>query len=217
MIDGVLHRWGELARVTDAPGLYAWYFQPRLTQHDIEALEADLAETVDVARRRGLVENFLDQLVYGPLREPPFDASLEGPLKPRYRGRLEHKPTISAALRDRLIERPDRLRALRTLFDGDPRALSSPLYIGMATRSLQVRIAAHSGLIEELRQGRTGRGSSIDTNTDTEEASFARAVVARGIPPARLSVCVRPMALDADLVDLENVLNRVFFPILGRN
>lgn len=215
MTGAVLHRWDAIATVADRPGLYAWYYQPRLTERDIATLMADLAKTAETAERRALVAIFLRQHVHGPLREPPFDATLGGALKPRYAGQLAHDPTISPGLLDRLAERPERLRSLRVLFDGDPTALSSPLYIGMASKSLRNRLLAHRRLIGELRAGMQPTLTSAEIGEG--DASFARAVVARAMAPSRLTVCVRPMALDAGLVDLENVLNRVFFPIFGRN
>ncbi|MEO1582135.1 MAG: hypothetical protein AAFR91_09805 [Pseudomonadota bacterium] len=86
---------------------------------------------------------------------------------------------------------------------------SSPIYIGMA-RNLHSRVRGHARLIQKYRDG-INAGSGRDKE-------FAQRVVERELSPSRLRVAVRPIDVsDDEYVDAENVLNRINYPILGKN
>ena len=204
------YEWSRLADAPDASGIYAWYYRPHLSVPDVQAVKAELTVIGDPNDRQALVRTFLERHVYGLLTEPDFEAAISGPLKPRYEGTLSHRPALTPALLERLSNDPSAFDDLRQLFEGDIHLLSSPLYIGMA-KSLRRRLAAHRNLIEVFREG--GQAAA---NPD-DDHSFARTVHARGIRPSRLMVCVQIATVSERMVNLENILNRVFFPIFGRN
>ena len=89
---------------------------------------------------------------------------------------------------------------------------ASPIYLGMSD-NLRNRLAGHKALIERYRSPNMRRG-----RPGTADAGFAWQVAQRRIPPERLFVytCVTESGSGIEL-DLENVLNRIFYPILGRN
>jgi hypothetical protein len=148
--------------------------------------------------------------------QDPYDVTLSGPLKPRHTGTVEHDQKISPGLVQRIIDDPARLNGLRDFLIGSAPYFASPIYIGMSD-SLRTRLATHRSLIEKYRDQELRRGLIEDATTN-EDAGFARRVVTRRIPPDNLFVMVLETASVNGLhVDLENLLNRIYYPILGRN
>ncbi len=169
-----------------------------------------LTEVCDASRKREIVKLFLDDHIYRPLSEPPYEAVISGPLKPTYSGSMRHEPSITNDLLDRFAEQPKALKDLAELFSGQIFLISSPLYIGMAS-NLRKRLSSHRRLIEQLRTN-----EDLDVQTDGD-GSFARTIVERKMRPNRLVVCIQGVESIGKISNLENVLNRVFFPVFGRN
>ncbi len=209
------HLWGDLASVPANPGIYAWYYSPELTDHDIEKAIRKIHEMVAQDRRQGaedLVRTLLEERVFCYFREDPYEARLEGPLKPKFEGILTHQSSPSVSLVSRIVEDPTRLRIIRQVLNVSAPMFASPIYIGMSD-NLQHRISKHKSLIERLRSG-----AARAVGADDSDMSFASRVAARRIPPERLFVYTCAIVeADAAAVDIENVLNRIYYPILGRN
>jgi len=206
--------WPVISRAPKQPGLYAWYYSIELTEIDV----AEVISTVDglLAKAlhqeaRSILQSFLNEFVFRFFAEEDYTARIRGPLKPMYEGRLSHTPAASSDLIDRLLEDPDRLMSLKAVLEASVPLFASPIYIGMAV-NLYDRLMTHIRLIEAYRTKRRGRlGSEHDQN-------FARRVVERGMDPTLLKVAVAPMPAETDeYIDAENVLNRISYPILGRN
>jgi hypothetical protein len=207
--------WSELASVPEAPGVYAWYCRPVLAVRDVETVienskqyqlagEADKAET--------LLKDFLDRFLFRLFQEDPFKAELSGPLKPSFYGELAQQIPTSASLARRLVENPERLRTIQTVLDRAAPDFASPIYIGMSS-NLRNRLQQHKSWIQRYRDGSANSAGENDT-----ASSFALQVVRRGMRPERLFVNIRTVSSDADTtVDIENILNRICYPILGRN
>lgn len=159
-----------------------------------------------------MVEKALDRFVFNPYKESPYRVLLRGQLKPRYIGDIEHEPTKSDSLVDRLAESPERLYVIAALLGGAAPAFTSPLYIGMAA-NLRTRLRTHKNKITEYREQR------VRTEADsTPEAGFARQVVDRGFDPTNLFVHIAEVDVEAsEHNDIENILNRINYPIFGRN
>jgi hypothetical protein len=211
--------WVDLRQAPASPGVYAWYYEPEITDFDLEAALAAVRAHIALGDRVGaeaVVTALLSEHVMSYFRQDPFEVVLSGPLKPRHSGVAEHDQRLSPTLVQRLLDDPDRLRPLRDILAGSAPYFASPLYVGMSD-NLQSRLARHRTLIERFRQEGFRRAPS-DATGQTEEAGFARRVVSRRIPPDRLFV----MVCEADQVeglhiDAENLFNRMYYPILGRN
>ena len=90
---------------------------------------------------------------------------------------------------------------------------ASPLYMGMAG-DLRSRLATHKALIERYRRLYRQEGEPARDS----DSGFAWQVAKRRIPPDRLIVFTCTTAADNNIaVDIENILNRIYYPILGRN
>lgn len=211
-----IYSWHEIGDVPAAPGVYAWYYTPEITAFDLDRITSEILELkVDrgASAAKDAVRDFLDETVFRYFREQPYSAQLRGPLKPRYEGKIEHRPTLSESLLDRIVEEPARLATIRTVLEASAPNFASPIYIGMSER-LRTRLAKHKALIEKY-------GELPDPGASEEEQrdhSFAKEVRARSIPPSRLFVVAKVISgPPGTYVDIENILNRIHYPLLGRN
>ena len=212
-------RWVDLQQAPPSPGVYAWYYEPEITDFDLDAALILIRERMGAGDRAGAeaaVTTLLSEHVMSYFRQDPFDVVLSGPLKPRHVGSAEHDQRLSPALVQRLLEDPDRLLPLRDILQGSAPYFASPLYVGMSD-DLRTRLARHRTLIEKFRREGFRRAPS-DAAVQSEEAGFARRVVDRRIPPDRLFVMICETDQVIGLhVDVENLFNRMYYPILGRN
>ncbi|NUB11401.1 hypothetical protein GAY28_00995 [Azospirillum brasilense] len=207
------HLWADLGSAPEAPGVYAWYYSPEITDFDLDRTIEGVRAASDRAEAEHVIRTMLDGRLFHYFREEPYTASVSGPLKPTYVGSLEHETAASGSLVSRLAMEPERLRTIRDVLALSAPMFASPLYIGMAT-VLRSRLARHKDLIERFRtvvprDGQTSRNS---------DAGFAWQVAKRKIPPERLFVFTCSTSSDdGTVVDVENILNRICYPILGRN
>lgn len=214
--------WGSLGRAPSGPGVYAWYLEPEITNFDLDTLIMDIGDRLRADDRAGAeaaVERLLSEKVMRPFRQDPYLVSMTGQLKPPHSGLAHHDQRVSKSLVSRIVEEPLRLRSLRDFLTASAPNFASPLYIGMSDH-LRGRLSTHRSLIERFRECRAHGPLSPPSSAveQTEEAGFARRVVDRGIAPTRLFVMVCETTELAGLhVDAENILNRLYFPILGRN
>jgi len=213
-MESAIYGWEEVARIPKRSGLYAWYYAPLISQIDIDGLQEKIRESVDDKQRHDAVRKFLEDRVFASFLDSAFSARISGSLKPQYSGVLEHEVNVSTALIERIVDDPNRLSAIGRLFDSEFALLASPLYIGMA-KNLNVRVAQHRGLV--LRRRESNFDWLAENDEEVADRSFAESVVSRSLVPYRLSVAVMLFESADAILDLENVLNRIFFPILGRN
>lgn len=211
-----IYSWHEIGDVPAAPGVYAWYYTPEITAFDLDQITAQiltLREGAGPGAAKQAVRAFLDEAVFSYFREQPYSAHLRGPLKPRYEGQIEHRPTLSESLLDRIVEAPERLATIRSVLEASAPDFASPIYIGMSER-LRTRLGNHKALIEKYGE-LPDPGPSEE---DQRDHSFAKEIRARGIPPSRLFVVASVIAgPPGTYVDIENILNRIHYPLLGRN
>lgn len=203
--------WSEIEQAPKAPGLYAWYSQLLISNADIEAVIKQIKEKQDKSGARTVVENALDRLIFSPYRETPYHITLRGQLKPKFSGEALHEPPKPDSLIERLADNPERFRAISYILKYAAPWFTAPLYIGMAI-NLRDRLIQHRNKIVELRDR--------DSPTDNEmtEAGFANQVVARNFDPTNLFVHITQVTVESsEHNDLENILNRINYPIFGRN
>lgn len=206
--------WSEIDLAPETPGVYAWYSRLVISKADIEGIVKRIneAKLLGEARAREEVEDALDRFIFSPYRETPYQVTLRGQLKPKFSGEVSHEPTRSDSLVGRLSANPERFRAISDILKTAAPWFTAPLYIGMAI-NLRSRLKQHRNKIVELRDLQ-GHGS-ID---EVAEAGFANQVVARNFDPTNLFVHIAEVNVDTgEHNDLENILNRINYPIFGRN
>jgi len=184
-----------------------------LGEADLRAFEKEVNETRAADRSTtAIVEDMLERHFFHPFQENPYSIRLSGPLKPRYTGELAHEPTKSEDLIRRLGEQPERLRSIARVLHRAAPNFTAPLYIGMAS-NLRSRLQQHKKLIMHFSDN---RGATLG---EDGVSGFARQVVSRGFNPTSLFVACIPIEdiENDEQIDLENILNRINFPIFGRN
>lgn len=206
--------WSEIDLAPETPGVYAWYSRLVISKADIDAIvkRVNEAKLSGESKAREEVEDALDRFIFSPYRETPYQVALRGQLKPKFSGEVAHEPSRSESLVGRLAANPERFRAISDILRTAAPWFTAPLYIGMAI-NLRSRLKQHRNKIVELRDLQ-GSGS-ID---DFAEAGFANQVVARSFDPTNLFVHIAEVNVDTgEHNDLENILNRINYPIFGRN
>jgi hypothetical protein len=204
--------WQGIRDVGTQSGVYSWYFTPRFADRDLKELES----TLESGGGTEAVESFLQKQLFGRLREDPYHAEISGQLKAKYSGQLDHVASITPGLLERLAAEPKRCRELGEVLTQIAPYFSSPLYIGMA-KNLSSRLNTHKRLITAFHDGASPPPPTGDNDELRRDYSFAKSVYLRNLPVAQLFVQILPV-MNPDLkVDVENVLNRISFPIFGRN
>ena len=211
--------WATLGDAPNEPGLYAWYFRPRIPAPAVDSLIAAITadDSVGTAAAGLRIRAFLDAQLFARLKAPPYTASIHGQLRPSYEGQIEMRSAISDSLVERLAAEPQRLHGIAAALAHMAPHFASPLYIGMARR-LRDRLAQHKQRILDIVQAQADLdGQGLEGDGATSEASFAREVVRRGIPYTALWVAVGRLPEAGDPVDVENILNRLNYPLFGKN
>lgn len=202
--------WHELANAPTLPGLYAWYLNPELRPGDLADRSQTVTNVIQLAEQ---------------LRIPTLTVTADGHLSLQLSGNLQHDHIgieVNEKISD-LVDRvllPESSRRLfaRILLAARP-CLMAPLYIGVAT-SLRERLAQHRKAID-------APAGKIDESPYPHAHSFANEIHRRRIVPRRLYVHIVPIPTICDpsvpeeeqrevAEAVETVLNRLFYPILGR-
>ncbi len=204
-------RFDEVDQSPDRPGIYAWYHEVRITSAEVDRF-VERVQSLSPDDRREHVESYLRQRVFEPYKESPYAVDLKGALKPAYGGKIAHQPHISEATIDALVESPQGIREIRDLLHRMVPVFSSPIYIGVATRSLRIRLLQHQKMLAEYRE------SPVSNPPTDESHSFAYdAVCERGLSPHDLIVYTleTPVSKKMQLV-AEYIFNRLNYPLCGR-
>lgn len=209
------YRFDEVNQTPNKPGLYAWYHQIQISTADIQAFAATLGEHEDSAERSEIARQFLLEHIFGSYQEADYSVELAGRLKPEYYGRVTHRPRVSDLLVKLLTEEPSELTTLKTVLHRTIPYFASPIYIGVATKSLRQRLNSHRQLIAQYRE----LGPTAPMNAEDEDHSFAyEAVCVRRLVPTELLVYAMPLNVSDKLAKgAEYILNRINYPLCGRN
>lgn len=213
--------WRELGDAPAEAGIYAWYFRPEITEYDIGTFIASV-NTPSLQHRGAAVaeevERFLSQTVFRYFQEEPYEVILRGPLKPRYAGCIQHQSQVSEALVNRILQDPNRVRLIKRIIENSAPFFSSPLYIGMS-RNLRSRLLKHKDLIERYSEmvSHSIHGTEALMG-EVRDHSFAKQIVCRKIPLGRLFAVLESLNCEGgEYIDIENILNRIHYPLFGRN
>lgn len=205
--------WPKLGEAPEVAGVYAWYVRLQLGEADLTAFEL----AVEAAKREGkdpspLINQMLGKHFFHPFQETAYTVRLSGALKPSYAGALAHEPTTSENLVARLAQSPERMRPIARVLNAAAPYFTAPLYIGMAS-NLRKRLGQHKERIIKLSN------NPGQLATGEQQSGFAQQIVQRGFNPTQLFVecLVVDDIVNDEQVDLENILNRINFPIFGRN
>lgn len=221
-----IYRWTEISSIPKKPGIYAWYYSPEITDYDLKNVINNLLalnRKNDREAASEVVREFLYKNIFRVFQEEPYQAFFRGALKPKYEGYLEHSPHLSESLVSRIIDEPERLETIKNVIESSTPNFASPIYIGMSDK-LGNRLKQHKRLIEKyysetlkIENEETTKQKNNGENKQKDQ-SFAIEVCKRKMIPNRLFVIINILDnIDNKYIDLENILNRIHYPLLGRN
>ena len=208
--------WNEIIKAPKKPGVYAWYFRPELTEYDINELIVKIQEDPDAAS--DLIRNFFSDHLFKYFKQKPYEVQISGQLKPKYSGTIEHEQDISKELIKRIRENPKRLFDIRDLLEKSSPMFASPLYVGMSS-DINQRVIQHVSCIKKYRESAFDPLRRFaEEEISSDEKSFAQRIVEREIPSSCLFLVFQITDDKLDIhVDIENIINRIYYPTLGRN
>lgn len=206
--------WNEIKQANKSlptgNGVYAWYYSPRISSHDIKKLYNDGSQPTEQE-----IENFLNKYIFNFFSEEPYEIELTGQLKPKYKGSINHVEQCSKTLINKIINNDVSLDEIQGILTGFCEAFLSPIYIGMAD-NLSKRINQHKKLISDYRDGVSK--NSNGSESEIRDSNFAKRVVSRNYINSNLFVVIKELNYDNKLENTtENIMNRINYPILGRN
>jgi hypothetical protein len=214
----------ELEQAPPRPGVYSWYHRLELSDHDI-AVCIETVKTGTASDRAMIVRDFFETHVFNYYREAPYDVRVTAPLKPTYEGSLKHMREMSESLIERIVERPERLKSIKPLLSASVPTFASPIYIGVAA-NLRKRLLTHKAFIQRYSESRVHEALEAEPSPDEDEQEDARVAhsfaaevcLQRGFASYNLFVWVLECSVDSDVrIDVENILNRINYPLCGRN
>jgi hypothetical protein len=205
------------AGLPERPGLYAWYFRPRLR----------ISATTQYADEAAQIAGSLQTDVIDRLQRQPYRVELKADLEPTFAGQVEHhlpRPKVPAG-----DHRASAIlgRELQSFFyNAFAPFFSPPLYVGLAVEQpISARIGQHLSLLDSYREKpdqelQRLRAELLGSTAapSGEGHSFALEAAVRRIRTERLVLLTyAPQTMDAQSIQvIESVVNRVVFPLCGR-
>jgi hypothetical protein len=168
--------------------------------------------------RHQILQKFLKEKLFDSYREEDYSVELTGALKPSYRGHVQHLIPLGDGLIDQLARNVEDLGVLKQILEASVPLFAAPVYIGVAKESLRKRLATHRNLLEQYRE-RVGMRDDDDATLSDQGHSFAyNAMVLRGWRPTDMVAYVMEMPSAGEMaLPTENILNRINYPLCGRN
>lgn len=208
--------WNQIksGNIPESSGIYAWYYRNGFGLADIRHIKDELMLTSNDSKKRELISDFLKDTIFNKFDEEPYRARIDGSLKPSYEGELFQKFKVSQDVIDRILCEPDVLYKINNELKGMDISFSSPLYIGMA-KNLYSRITQHKSSIEKMSAIRDRQGAWSE---DFEDNQFALRFVKRKLRSDKLCVTFKEVDSESSLHNMmEYIMNRINYPLLGRN
>ena len=208
--------------IPEGPGIYAWYADLHLPEKDTNDLIGFLQKNeIKKEIKYSVLLDFLNRKLLQPFKESQYNIKISGKLKPKYFGKIDHQQEFSDGLIEKIIEDPNRLKSLYKILKSIDTSFLSPIYIGMAG-NLKTRLTTH---INQINNYYNNLSSSSEFEINTIEESLLRdhkfaleAIVVRKIEPKKLYFTFYEVDFDNKIEsDLENILNRLNYPLCGRN
>lgn len=217
------YKFDLIEQAQPTPGVYAWYFKPTFTKRDIELFLADLSKNQLLVESQDLTANWFNKNFFKPFKNKSLDALVKGKLTEVYQGTLDHKTENTIDYQNVATEK--HLLHLKSFFDNLDHSFLNPIYIGKA-ENLKNRLTKHKKLIlKALENSKTqvefALQNSTEANTDEDADAhyLAEDIIKRQLDINKLFVVTYDLPQDQIhmLYTFEFILNRINYPICGRN
>ena len=194
-------------------GLYAWYYRLHIGKNDIESLREEIEQLSLPSEKKTRIRAFVNKYLFNFFKEEDYDVFIDGQLKAKYQGKVSHQIDVSASIVDKIFEDFEILWEIRSTLKSMDYNFSSPLYIGMASNLAQ-RVNKHKSLIQRYRAEK----GDVYEHDETADHNFAARIVCRNFIETNLIVVLSEVpSTGLGFCYSENIMNRISFPILGRN
>lgn len=210
----------QINQVPSKSGVYAWYCDLVLARRDVEDCLSSL-KTAPAVEHDRLIGDFLQRRVFDRYREAPYDVRVSGGLKPTYVGVVEHLSHVTSSLTRRIVDHPELLYTIADILRQSIPVFAAPIYIGSAT-NLRQRLMTHVRLMRKYREA-TGSEvpeprSEVDSEVERDHSFAFESMVQRRLDINGLRVFVLSTEVDDRAkLPVEHILNRINYPLCGRN
>ncbi len=215
--------FGELPAVEAKPGIYAWYLRIVPGKSNIKSSD----NFVKALKRIN------EQLCYPTLAmqlRGHFSMKLNGDLRHIWYG---HDERPFSKKFEEVLNQIEEREIVSEILESVVPLFTGPLYIGVS-KNLQQRLRGHTQLIQKYRKEYQEQTEHLDVETPNNsvdsklalqnDKNFAQRILERKIDPNHLAVSItyvsHPQLSDERLIETikvtETLLNRMFYPILGR-
>jgi hypothetical protein len=216
----ILNELFSFERISDVkakPGLYAWYLRIRVGRSNIESPQ-------NFSKALKKITEQIRHPILAMQLDGHFNLNMKGKLKHIWYGHNEHPFTENF---QEMLNHPEERKLISNILDLAVPLLSGPLYIGVS-KNLQQRLQIHTRLIEkyskEQQEDNTPEVSVDSTDSLQNDKDFAKRIVEREIDPNHLIAGVTyvyhpnlsPDRIRKTIETTETLLNRIFYPILGK-
>ena len=205
--------WLEIENTPEVPGLYAWYLKLRFGKADRNS----------PGDWKSQMYQYIEQH-----KRPGMNIDAKAPLGLQFQGIIEHNILTSDDIDQQLSSDFKEIELISNILGEAAPHFASPLYIGIASKSLNQRLMSHKRLINRLRDQKELSNTDFagEANAAQREAdkTFASRVVARNIDVNHLIVYIVEVdtksysstQINEALRSAEYLINRIYHPVLGR-
>lgn len=205
-------------------GIYAWYYDHKIGNYDIKSLEEKIGLIASDNDKKICIREFIQKNLLNYYKRENYNVEIKGQLEPKYSGQLTHQIDNANNIVKSIFEDLNVLKSIQQVFNSFDFNFSSPLYVGMA-KDLSSRINTHRNLIakyNDINIDRITLDNKSEQNEiedeDIDDHNFAARIIERKFIIQNLVVVIKEVT-DTDSIYkiIENLMNRINYPILGRN
>jgi predicted GIY-YIG superfamily endonuclease len=211
--------WDDLHKnsydLIENPGIYAWYYKPIISLEDINNIKLQLSSETIKEKKIDLVKDFLQKYLLDFYKEDPYNAVISGNLKPQYKGNIFHEDQVSHSFAEKVVDETIDLFKLKEILMSIDESFLSPIYIGVS-ENLKTRLLQHKSMIKKQADSSSLSDTLLEKLEliDDRDQCFANRIIKRKYILSSLFVVLKTTD---SYNPIENILNRINYPILGRN